>query len=185
MRQQIKTFIKRALFLDEPDLLSVLRKKGLKVGKNFTMREGCIIDFSHTWHIEIGDDVILAPRVHILAHDASTWNHLGYTKVRNVKIGSRVFIGAGSIILPGVTIGDDVIIGAGSVVSKNIPEKSVFTGNPAVFVMSVDAYIEKARMKMNAENCFGTDFSESENVSEEKKELVKAAADKFGTAFLK
>lgn len=46
----------------------------------------------------------------ILAHDASIKKDLGYSIVGNVKIGIRVFIGWGSIVLCGVTIGDDVVI---------------------------------------------------------------------------
>lgn len=47
-----------------------------------------------------------------------------------VRIGNRVRIGAGAIILPGVTIGDDTVIGAGSVVTKDIPAGVVAVGNP-------------------------------------------------------
>ncbi len=56
--------------------LEELKKNGLKVGENFDMQGGCIIDSSHCWHIQIGNNVTLAPRVHILAHDASTKNSL-------------------------------------------------------------------------------------------------------------
>lgn len=45
------------------DLISL----GLKVGKNFSRQEKTLIDQSHCWLITIGDDVTLAPRVHILA----------------------------------------------------------------------------------------------------------------------
>ncbi|WP_202171413.1 DapH/DapD/GlmU-related protein [Bacillus sp. USDA818B3_A] len=47
-----------------------------------------------------------------------------------VKIGDNCWIGAGSIICPGVTIGDNSVIGAGSVVTKDIPANSVAVGNP-------------------------------------------------------
>lgn len=47
-----------------------------------------------------------------------------------VHIGSNVWIGAGAVILPGVTIGNDVVIGAGSVVTKDIPSGVVAVGNP-------------------------------------------------------
>ena len=179
----LKPFLKQILGIKKTSLLEVLKRKGLIVGKNFNMREGCIIDFSHSWHIEIGDNVTLAPRVHILAHDASTWEFLGYTKIKNVKIGNRVFIGAGSIVLPGVTIGNEVIIGAGSVVTKDIPSNSVFAGNPAKYITQTNLYIEQERKKMNAENCFDRTFSESEHVSLDKKELMKHMAKKYGTAF--
>ena len=51
--------------------------------------------------------------------------------LRPVRIGRNVWIGAGAIILPGVTIGDHSIIGAGAVVTKDVPEKCVYVGNPA------------------------------------------------------
>jgi len=179
----MKNFIKQILGINPNNSLELLKKKGLKVGKNFTMRNECIIDFSHSWHIEIGDDVILAPRVHILAHDASTWMYLGHSKIKNVRIGNRVFIGAGSIIMPGVTIGNDVVIGAGSVVTKDIPDNSVFAGNPAKFITATDNYVASEKKKMNSENCFDSSFSESQNVSLENKEKMKQAAQKYGTAF--
>ena len=131
-----------------------LQKRGLIIGKNVTLMGEVIIDPSHCWHIEIGDDVILAPRVHILAHDASTKLFLGHTLVSNVKIGNRVFIGAGTIVSPGVTIGDDVVIGAGSLVTKNIPSSSVAAGNPAKVLSTLDEYIDKQKNKMNSENVF-------------------------------
>lgn len=58
-----------------------LKKKGLKVGNNVFINFGCIIDESFCWLISIGDNVTLAPNVHILAHDASTKKELGYTKM--------------------------------------------------------------------------------------------------------
>jgi len=162
-----------------------LKKKGLKVGRNFNMQSGCIIDYSHSNHIEIGDNVTLAPNVHILAHDASTKLFLDYTKIKNTTIGSKVFIGAGSIIMPGVTIGSEVIIGAGSVVTKDVPDNSVYAGNPAKFMMQTDAYIARERAKMNDENTFGEEFTERVNVTKEKRRLLKQMAAKHGTAYLK
>lgn len=179
----LKNSIKRMLFIKDPNSLEELKKRGFKVGENFKMQSGCIIDFSHSWHIEIGDNVTLAQRVHILAHDASTWEFLGYTKIKNVKIGNRVFIGAGSILLPGITIGNNVIVGAGSIVTKNIPDNAVYAGNPAKYITQTDVYIQSEKEKMNIENCFGQAFSEGQNVSSDKKELIKQMAQKYGTAF--
>jgi putative colanic acid biosynthesis acetyltransferase WcaF len=48
-----------------------------------------------------------------------------------ITIGERVFIGARSFIMPGMTIGNDVIIGACSVVTKDVPAHSIVAGNPA------------------------------------------------------
>ena len=47
-----------------------------------------------------------------------------------VRIGNNVWIGAGAVVLPGVTIGDDSVIGAGSIVTKDIPAGVVAVGNP-------------------------------------------------------
>ena len=127
----IRSFIRhRILCIDERSQLEIAISNGLKVGENCTVMGECIIDPGHCWLIEIGDRVTLAPRVHVLAHDASTKRSLGYTALGRVKIGSDVFVGAGTIILPNVEIGDHVIIGAGSVVSHNIPADSVAVGNP-------------------------------------------------------
>jgi galactoside O-acetyltransferase len=84
-------------------------------------------------HIYIGDNVMIAPNVVI-----ATASHPIYPTLRTtgaqfnlpVHIGNRVWIGAGAIILPGVTIGDDTVIGAGSVVTKDIPSGVVAVGNP-------------------------------------------------------
>ena len=139
--------------------LEKLLKRGLVVGKDFKRMEGVIIDPSHCWHIKIGNNVTLAPRVHILAHDASTWVFLGYTRVSNVTIGNNVFIGAGSIVLPGVTIGNNVVIGAGSVVSRDIPEGSVAVGIPAKVVKSLDDYLNREKGRMNENNVFGEEYT--------------------------
>lgn len=120
-----------------------LIKMGMTVGKNFKRLNNVLIDYSHAWLITIGDNVTLAPRVHILAHDASTKNLIGYTKIGTVSIGNNVFIGAGSVILPGVRIGNDVIIGANSTVTHDIPDKSVAVGSPAKIICSLDDYIAK------------------------------------------
>ncbi len=48
-----------------------------------------------------------------------------------MRIGRNVWIGAGALILPGVTVGDDAIIGAGSVVTRDVPAGATFVGNPA------------------------------------------------------
>jgi maltose O-acetyltransferase len=143
------------------DLLKEHIKRGMVVGKNFNMQDGVIIDYSHTWHIEIGDNVTLAPRVHILAHDASTKMHLGYTRIGKVKIGHQVFIGASAIILPGVTIGDNVIVAAGSIVSRDIPDGQVVAGNPAKIVCTLDDFLQRKRTEMENSPCFGDEYTKN------------------------
>lgn len=178
----IKRFLGR---LRGEQAIEKLIKRGLKIGKNFTRMSGVIIDPSHCWHIEIGDDVILAPNVHILAHDTSTKIFLNYTRIANVKIGNRVFIGAGAIILPGVTIGDDVVIGSGSVVSKDIASSSLAVGSPAKVICTLEAYIEKEKLKMNSDNVFGSDYTlRNSNFNDEHKRKMIKACEKYGEAFV-
>ena len=54
-----------------------------------------------------------------------------------VHIGRNCWIGAGAIIMPGVTIGDNVVIGAGSIVTKDIPSNVVAVGNPCRILREV------------------------------------------------
>lgn len=142
---------------------------GLKVGKNFHKMGHVIIDDAHCWLITIGDNVTLAPRVHLLAHDASTKKFLGYTKIGLVTIGNNVFIGANSIVLPNVTIGDNVIIGAGSVVTKDIPDNSLVVGNPAKVIGAVDKYLDKSSQLMKQRPVFDKSWTVDGNITEEKK----------------
>ena len=142
---------------------------GMTVGKNFKRLHGVILDPGHCWLIEIGDNVTMAPRVHILCHDASTKDFLGYTKIGRVTIGDKVFIGAESVVLPGVTIGSNVIIGANSTVTHDIPENSVAAGSPARIICSLDAYLAKEKARMEAAPCYGADYTLRQNVSMKKR----------------
>lgn len=146
-----------------------LIKMGLKVGKNFGRLNGVILDPSHCWLIEIGDNVTMAPRVHILAHDASTKTFLDYTKIGKVTIGNNVFIGADSVVLPNTRIGNNVIIGANSTVTKDIPDNSVAVGNPAKVICTLDDYLNRQKEQMETAPKYGDEYTLRGNVTEEKK----------------
>lgn len=148
---------------------------GMQVGKNFGRLNGVILDPSHCWLITIGDHVTMAPRVHILCHDASTKQFLGYTKIGRVDIGSNVFIGAESVVLPGVTIGSNVIIGANSTVTHDIPDGMVAAGSPARIICSLEEYLNKERTRMETAPCYGEDYTLRQNVSMEKRMEQKNA----------
>jgi maltose O-acetyltransferase len=138
---------------------NILLSRGLKIGDNCVMLDDVRIDSSHCGHIEIGNNVTLAPGVIILAHDASLKRHLGFTRIGKVKIGDNVFIGARSIILPNISIGQNSIIGAGSVVTRDIPENVVAVGNPAKVLCSLDNYLNKHRELMTNNPCFGEKYT--------------------------
>ncbi len=65
-----------------------------------------------------------------LPHDPDILREQGYQYNAPVRIGRNCWIGAGAVVLPGITVGDNVVIGAGSVVTKDIPSNVVAVGNP-------------------------------------------------------
>ena len=142
---------------------------GMKVGKNFNRLHGVILDPGHCWLIEIGDNVTMAPRVHILCHDASTKTFLNYTKIGRVTIGDNVFIGAESVVLPGVTIGNNVVIGANSTVTHDVPDNTVVAGSPARVLCTLEEYLEKEKSRMETAPCYGEEYTLRQNVPMEKR----------------
>ena len=84
-------------------------------------------------HIYVGDNVMFAPNVTVATPGHPVDPDLrrkGLQFNKDVHIGSNVWVGAGAVILPGVTIGENTVIGAGSVVTKDIPPNVVAAGNP-------------------------------------------------------
>lgn len=98
----------------------------VKIGNNCTIKCG----------VQLWDGIELEDNVMIGANCTFT-NDL-YPRAKNndwkllpTKVCKGASIGAGSVILPGLTIGSHAIIGAGSVVTKNIPKNTLWVGNPA------------------------------------------------------
>ena len=103
----------------------------ITLGARFYANFGCVL--LDCAPIVFGDDVFLAPGVHIYAatHPTNAAERIkGPELAFPVHVGARVWLGGGSIILPGVTIGEGTTIGAGSVVTKGIPANVVAAGNP-------------------------------------------------------
>ncbi|MBQ8294959.1 MAG: sugar O-acetyltransferase [Clostridia bacterium] len=85
-------------------------------------------------HIYIGDCVMLAPNVTIATagHPISpSLREKGYQYNKPVRIERNCWLGAGVIVLPGVTIGENTVVGAGSIVTKDLPANVIAVGNPA------------------------------------------------------
>lgn len=146
-------------FLLEEKTLEFYVNRGMRIGSNCAIMEGVVLDYGHCNLITIGNNVTIAPQAYLLAHDASTKRDLGYTKIGRINIGDNVFIGARALIMPGVTIGKNSIIGAGSVVTKNIPDNSVFAGNPAKFIMTKEEYLLKNKKLLNINPRFSEDYT--------------------------
>ena len=106
-------------------------------GKHVHFGKGVYANFNLTLvddtHIYVGDYVMFGPNVVVATAGHPILPELRvkqYQYNMPIRIGSNCWIGAGAIILPGVTIGDNTVIGAGSVVTKDIPANVVAVGNP-------------------------------------------------------
>lgn len=106
-------------------------------GRNVHFGNGVYANFNLTLvddtHIYVGDYTMIGPNVTIATAGHPLLPMLrqkGLQYNASVRIGKNCWIGAGAILLPGVTVGDDTVIGAGSVVTKDIPSGVVAVGTP-------------------------------------------------------
>ena len=84
-------------------------------------------------HIYVGDDTMIGPNVTLATAGHPILPELrekGYQYNESVRIGKNCWLGAGVIVLPGVSIGDGTVVGAGSVVTRDLPANVVAVGNP-------------------------------------------------------
>ena len=122
-------------------MIRQIRRGGGEVGNNVDFI-ATSIDMGEPYLIKIGNNVTLTG-VKLLTHDACLFKTIGHSRVGKVHIGNDVFVGWGSIILPNVTIGSRVVIGAGTVVAKDIPDNSVAVGNPCRVIGTYDDLVTK------------------------------------------
>ncbi len=101
---------------------------GMDIHPSATFSLSTRFDKTYPKGVHVGADTYVAFDVAILAHDMTRGLYL------HTRIGERCFIGARSIILPGIEIGDECVVGAGSVVTSNVPPRCIVAGNPARIV---------------------------------------------------
>ncbi len=92
-------------------------------------------------YIYVGDYTMFGPNVTVATAGHPILPELrqfGYQYNASVRIGKNCWIGAGVLIMPGITIGDNVVVGAGSVVTKDLPDNVVAVGNPCKILRQVD-----------------------------------------------
>lgn len=164
MLDLIRRLLKRPRRVSAQEMLDDLRRKGAKIGENVHVfsPSTTIIDATTPYMLAIGDYVNITAGVKILTHDYA-WSVLkGYSSdmvqpgavlgaISPVEIGSHVFIGMNTVITRGVKIGDRVIIGAGSVVTRDCESNSVYAGNPARKICTLEEYYHKRKALQFAE----------------------------------
>jgi maltose O-acetyltransferase len=121
--------------------------KFIFLGDNCEINMNCV--FLDCNRITLGNNVLIAPGVHIYTvfHPVKASERLNQSvhedfpfavsQTAPVTIGNNVWIGGGSIVLPGVTIGNNVTVGAGSVVSKSLPDNVLAFGNPCKIIREI------------------------------------------------
>ncbi|KAL7721604.1 Maltose/galactoside acetyltransferase domain-containing protein [Entamoeba marina] len=116
--------------------------KYISIGNGTFINFGCVALDSN--YIVIGNEVMLGPNVQLIAATHPTDPVKRQSLVMHgakIEIKDGAWIGAGSIILPGITIGENSVIGAGSVVTKDIPSGVVACGNPARVIRKVSDHV--------------------------------------------
>ena len=132
----------------EPPLHSNWGGKHVHFGKsvyaNFNLT---LVDDTHIYvgdYTMFGSNVVVATAGHPILPEL---REQVYQYNASVKIGRNCWIGAGAIIVPGVTIGDNTVIGAGSVVTKDIPSNVVAVGNPCRVLREINEHDKKYYFK--------------------------------------
>jgi acetyltransferase-like isoleucine patch superfamily enzyme len=127
--------------------IKVCKLQGLKLGKDVKVFERVYFG-SEPFLIEIGVKTQIAGGTRFVNHGGTTKTLRrldGFEDVRifgRIKVGKNCTIGSNCVIQQDVEIGDNCILGAGSILTHSIPSNSVFSGNPARFICSIEQYAE-------------------------------------------
>ena len=107
-------------------------------GYNIGLGAGSFLNFNciilDVCAVVIGEKTQIGPGVQLIAADhprEEAMRDAGLEFARPVRIGRNVWIGAGAIVLPGITVGEGAIVGAGAIVTRDVPAGATAVGNPA------------------------------------------------------
>jgi acetyltransferase-like isoleucine patch superfamily enzyme len=147
----------------------------------YQMGEDCVIQsnvhFTDPKHVRLGNNVWLTGCT-LFGHDGSVsmlkkMTGLSLDSVGKIDIFDNVFVGHGSIIMPGVTIGPNAIVAAGSVVTRDVPPNTIVGGVPAKKIGDMDEYIKRSEQRTAAFPWFGHPLIASDYLGPASDELTK------------
>jgi acetyltransferase-like isoleucine patch superfamily enzyme len=111
----------------------------IRVGRNVFIHQACML--MDIGGIEIGDDVMIGPRVSLLTagHPLDPGRRRRQIVAAPIVIERNVWLGAGATVLQGVTVGSDAVVAAGTVVTRDVPPRTLVAGVPAQVVRKIGA----------------------------------------------
>ena len=123
--------------------LSLYRAMGVRIGEHAFVGMDTWLDDQFPELVEIEDDVVISFRVTVVVHDdARRMDRTEAGKeagtVAPVRLRRGCYLGAGSLILPGVTVGEKAVVAAGAVVTRDVPPRALVAGVPARVVRALD-----------------------------------------------
>jgi acetyltransferase-like isoleucine patch superfamily enzyme len=112
----------------------------IRVGRNVFINQGCTLN--DIGGIEIGDDVMIGPRVSLITsgHPVDPTQRRRQIVAAPIVIRRNVWLGAGAIVLQGVTVGEDSVVAAGAVVTRDVPPGALVAGVPARVLRRIGAH---------------------------------------------
>lgn len=139
--KELREILERILLTEVDETTMINPPFRCDIGFNITLGKGVMINcncfFLDSNRITVGDHVMIGPNVVVVTpnHSRNPDDRRRFgTKSEPVVIEDDVWIGAGAIILPGVTVGEGSVVGAGSVVTKDVPPGVTVAGNPAKII---------------------------------------------------
>ena len=131
------------------DPVAYARSLGVRIGDDCRLIG---VDFgSEPYLVTLGDHVS-ATATQFVTHDGGVWvfrdRRPDGDLIAPITVGSNVFLGSGTIVLPGVSIGDNVVVGAGAVVAADLPSNCVAAGVPAKPIRSLDEYWQSVEPRL-------------------------------------
>lgn len=140
--------VSKSSFIPNPARIYFLRKAGVNIGEKVIINEGFTLacDIGYESNLTIEDRTAFGPNVTVVVTSHPNNSRLRVLKdiypsfeiFGTVCIHHDAWVGAGAIILPGVTVGEHSIVGAGAVVTEDVPPFSIVAGVPAKVIRAIE-----------------------------------------------